>query len=110
MADKKSTGIFIAVIVVLLLALGGAYFFSLKPPTPTPDATQEQTAAVEDEAAPSEEQAATEEMEVAPTTPAELAAAGINLDDVLSERVLGDPNAPIKIAEFASLTCSHCGH
>lgn len=26
------------------------------------------------------------------------------------ERILGDPSAPIKISEHASLTCTHCGH
>lgn len=25
-------------------------------------------------------------------------------------RSLGDPNAPVKVEEFASLTCSHCAH
>lgn len=28
--------------------------------------------------------------------------------DPLGERSLGDPNAPVKIEEFASLTCNHC--
>jgi protein-disulfide isomerase len=28
--------------------------------------------------------------------------------DPMSERVLGDPNAPITILEYSSLTCSHC--
>ncbi len=27
---------------------------------------------------------------------------------VLSERVLGDPNAPVTIVDYSSLTCSHC--
>lgn len=30
--------------------------------------------------------------------------------DPLGVRTLGDPNAPIKIEEFASLTCGHCAH
>ena len=29
-------------------------------------------------------------------------------EQVLKDRVLGDPNAPIEIVEYASLTCSHC--
>ena len=29
-------------------------------------------------------------------------------NDPLSERVLGDPNAPITILEYSSLTCPHC--
>lgn len=28
--------------------------------------------------------------------------------DAMSERILGDPNAPVTIIEYASLTCPHC--
>lgn len=35
---------------------------------------------------------------------AELAAT----EDLLKERVLGDPNAPVEMIEYASLTCPHC--
>ena len=28
----------------------------------------------------------------------------------LGERVLGNPNAPITVIEYASLTCPHCAH
>jgi protein-disulfide isomerase len=38
------------------------------------------------------------------TTPSEL-----NMDVALSERALGNPNAPVVIQEFSSLTCGHCG-
>src|SRR4051812_6357934 len=31
-------------------------------------------------------------------------------NDPLSERVLGDPNAPITILEYSSLTCPHCAN
>ena len=30
------------------------------------------------------------------------------VDQMLSERVLGDPKAPVTIIEYASLTCPHC--
>ena len=29
-------------------------------------------------------------------------------DELLKERVLGDPNAPVEMQEFASFTCPHC--
>lgn len=32
----------------------------------------------------------------------------ISVEDAISERVLGDPNAPVTIIEYASLTCGHC--
>ena len=31
-------------------------------------------------------------------------------DGPLGERVLGSPNAPITVIEYASLTCPHCAH
>ena len=31
-------------------------------------------------------------------------------EQALKERVLGDPDAPIEIVEYSSLTCSHCRH
>lgn len=31
-------------------------------------------------------------------------------EEALKDRVLGDPNAPIEIIEYASLTCPHCRH
>ncbi|HEC14544.1 MAG TPA: DsbA family protein, partial [Rhodospirillales bacterium] len=30
------------------------------------------------------------------------------LEDALSEKVMGNPNAPVTIIEYASLSCSHC--
>lgn len=35
-------------------------------------------------------------------------AAEINVEEATKERVLGDPNAPITMIEYSSLTCPHC--
>ena len=35
---------------------------------------------------------------------------GFDLEMAVYERVLGDPQAPIKISEHSSLTCGHCGN
>ncbi len=32
----------------------------------------------------------------------------ITTEEALAERVLGDPNAPVEIIEYASMTCPHC--
>lgn len=33
----------------------------------------------------------------------------VNTSDLLRERSIGNPNAPLKVVEHSSLTCSHCG-
>lgn len=33
---------------------------------------------------------------------------GIDLDHIMGERGYGDPKAPVRIDEYASLSCSHC--
>jgi protein-disulfide isomerase len=100
--DKKSGGVFIIVIAVLLVVLAGAYFFAMKPQTPVVDET-----AITEEATPVTDETAIKE--TAPANPIELTAVGIDLNTVLKERILGNPSAPTKIAEFASFSCSHCG-
>ena len=32
----------------------------------------------------------------------------LSTEDALKDRILGDPNAPVEIIEYASLTCPHC--
>lgn len=34
--------------------------------------------------------------------------APLSTEEVLKDRILGDPNAPIEIVEYSSLTCPHC--
>ena len=34
--------------------------------------------------------------------------ANLNIDDLMQEKALGNPNAPVKMVEYASFTCSHC--
>lgn len=33
---------------------------------------------------------------------------GLDLETILGDRAYGDPNAPVRIDEYASLSCSHC--
>ncbi len=44
------------------------------------------------------------------TEPEETAKVTIDLEAALAPRSIGNPDAPVKIQEFASLTCSHCAH
>ena len=129
---KKSNARFIIGVVAALLILGGAYFFAIIPAEHW-DAAKENAAvteeiAVVDEAAPTEEVVASEtseteavvepeatSTEAAPATdaagvPIPQDTTGFDMAEIQADRVLGNPSAPIKIAEFASLTCSHCAH
>lgn len=38
------------------------------------------------------------------------ASTDLDIDAMMAERMLGDPNAPVRIDEYASLTCPHCAH
>ena len=48
--------------------------------------------------------------ETAPAAGTATAAAPVDTEKALAERSLGDPSAPVRIEEFASLNCSHCAH
>lgn len=43
-------------------------------------------------------------------TNAEAVAAAFDVEKAMAARGLGDPNAPIKLQEYFSLTCSHCAN
>ncbi len=75
-------------IVILLIILGVAQYKALPP-------------------APSQDNAATTE---APADQAANAqAVTIDVNAALSDRILGNASAPLKISEHASFTCGHCG-
>lgn len=94
------------VVLALVVVAGGAYFFT--------QSKKDDAAAVADgteQVSEEPETAAAETAEEAPAdeqTPSE----PVNLDikEIMAPRVIGDANAPIKIVEYASLTCSHCAH
>ncbi len=58
---------------------------------------------------PAPEQATAEETQAEEPVADAAVSIEIDLESALKERVLGNPSAPIKITEFSSFTCSHCG-
>jgi protein-disulfide isomerase len=42
--------------------------------------------------------------------PAAAGAATIDVKAALADRTMGDPKAPVKLIEYASLSCPHCAH
>src|SRR5690606_15453244 len=95
---NNKTFLIIVLAVIVLGVLGAALFQGMRPAgDDTTPVTAEATATPETEAV----SAAGEE-------------AGVNYDSAslpdtpLGVRTLGNPDAPIKVEEFASLTCGHC--
>ncbi len=75
-------------------------------------ATREEAAAavLAETAAEAPAETAAEPSPVTETPEAAAPAANIDLAAALSERSLGNADAPVLIEEFASLTCGHCAH
>lgn len=128
----KTAPIVLGVLAVLAIAAMGYVFTQNKgagsdteiveiaagefPPMPdTPQGyTSEQANGIEPAASEKpdmEDEVSTEEPAgSAPPPPAEeQAESGLDMDRILGVRAVGDPDAPVRIDEFASLTCSHCG-
>ncbi len=88
MTEKKSQSSFIVIAVLIFVGLAAAYFFTL---------------------IQTEESAA--ELPVIEAVKDTEDNTGVEIDVklALGNRILGDPNAPIKISEHSSFTCGHCG-
>ncbi len=119
---KTSATSIIAVIIIALLIGTGAYMFTkqkAEAPAQAPETAQTEMApeAVPETAATTPEEPAdpivveTKKLDIpSAETPAPSAA---NTDPaivaMMAPRSIGDANAPVKITEYSSLTCSHCG-
>lgn len=102
------------------VVIGAGLFFAKTPSTPGELAGIETPAATVEASAPSNPQsteppqAQNETAPAAPATstaaaPVAPAATSIDVNAALSDRIIGDTSAPVRISEHASLTCSHCG-
>ena len=100
MAKMKSSVIFTLIgIAIVLVAL--AYLFTLEQKTESlaPETVVEQEDVVTEEPLDGDNGQQQAEAEIV----------DIDVEAALSERVLGNPNAPVKISEHSSFTCGHCG-
>lgn len=105
-STKKSTGTLILLILIFLLAAGASWFyFTGQNPS---DVVEEVAEQVDDTNA--DEQAETDHS--AHNHSAQDAQSGtvhkLNPPAILGTRGVGNPDAPIQIQEFFSLTCNHC--
>lgn len=114
MAEPSQTKKIMAVVITLLavaLMAGlsvGAGFFSKEGTAPT------QTAAADPHDHSQDSAPSVIDSVPAANTPvdatASAAAEAVDLDAIKAPRFVGSPDAPVKIVEYASLTCSHCAH
>ena len=98
MAGKKQNkcmGMLLALLVIGVVA--GIYFFAMDNRNAPIPGSLERVENVADTA------------EATDVVEAEEEAVEIDTAAAIKDRILGDPNAPIKISEHSSFTCSHCG-
>ena len=110
MDKKKALSLIIAVLVLVGVGAGYSMFA-------TKEATQEQVVTTpEASIAPVEETPPTTEVTEAVPAAGEASAPvvetgpGVDVQKALAVRALGNPDAPVKLQEFASLSCPHCAH
>lgn len=114
-ASNKNLVITVVVLIALAIAGAAAYTGFVKKDTSADQpAPIESTDVADVDVTPTEEPAAENTTEdTAATTADDTATASgsaFDLQAALAPRGIGNPNAPIKIVEYASLTCNHCAH
>lgn len=108
MTDRKKSPIpyFIAALLIFLaVALGTAFMKAAEEKAARPGDISAQVAEHADKALKAQETTAEESGQAVTST-----AGLIDTKAALSNRILGNPDAPIKISEHSSLTCPHCAH
>lgn len=112
---KKSSSSLILFLVLFLVIAGASWFYFTKQPA----VNEDQSAATDmlegdeagEETAASVEDGHTHE-DAQATTSTDIGKKGtihkLTVQPLLGVRGVGDPNAPVKIQEFFSLTCGHC--
>jgi len=123
--DKGNGAVGFILLALLVVALGIGAWFVMKKPAVPPEAAVTTTTLPPEASAPAPESqiaadATSPEQTMAPaqstpdmSAPSDTSASSDTTVDVMkamAPRTLGNPNAPIKIVEYASLTCSHCAH
>lgn len=118
---KSSTTSIIAVVVLALLLGFGAYTFTKKkldseaPATAETAQTEETTTPPETASTTPEEQkpvvVETKKLDLpeADAPPPSASNSDPKIVAMMGPRTIGNTNAPVKITEYSSLTCSHCG-
>lgn len=109
--SKGPLGIILVLFLVLAAILGlGLYNNAQKAQNSEGNATETQTASHDDEADTSETETAQAAASSEDTsTESVQSTVEIDVEALSTPRILGDVNAPVKISEHSSFSCSHCG-
>lgn len=106
-------GLLASILAIILIAGGSAVLLKT---SGTANGTENVSEAQTETTPETEAEAVTEETTETENTTAEATAetpakapAERSVEDMLTDRVLGDENAPVTIIEYASMTCGHCG-
>ena len=103
---NKSTLVAVILLGLLILVIGAGAIFYINSNDPEATALVESTLTSDEDL--SEQLPPSAQVEVEDTVPDE--AVSVDVDSFMAPRTLGNPDAPIKIIEYASLTCGHCAH
>lgn len=106
--DKTSPVKIIALVAVLVVIAIGAYFVSKS--VSSHDAGVAPLAASEQTLEEATDETTAGADSAAPDSTASAAAPSVDVQKALSVRGIGNPEAPVKLKEFFSLTCNHCAN
>lgn len=115
---QSGSAILLALILLVLAAGAGMWFYLKKDSALSIDNAITSTTTLPEDAtldepplAPAESTSLNDFTAPAPGDVTTSVPAGpLNVDEIMGVRGIGNPDAPIKIVEYASLTCSHCAH
>jgi protein-disulfide isomerase len=116
--SQSGLALVFGLIILVLVASVGAWFYlkeDVPPALNDPAVTSPMDPAAEEaqDAAPVVEdtiEVPEADSSSMPSTPDFEETGALNIERVMAVRALGNPNAPIHIIEYASMTCSHCAH
>ncbi len=91
---KKNSSVVLVLIVVAVVLTALAFYFTHQ--------MQDESLSTETANVSSEEVVTVDESD-------DITVVNIDVDAALKDRILGNPDAPVKISEHASFTCGHCG-
>lgn len=109
--SKPTPKLIAAILIVVLVLAGGAYYWQTKNAAPADAAAPTADAATNEQSTAPQATAAVDiDTALPPIVDYDEAKAPQWVKDALKERSLGSASAPVTVEDFSSLTCPHCAH